>query len=291
MRVFVTGSSGFIGARLVHALRARGDCVQGVDWQAASEDGVLRTDLRKVSPNELREFDACVHLASDVGGFLHNAEDRGQVQYECELLRAVAALCRAKGCKRLVYTSSIAVFERAATFEHGALRWNTQRSHYARAKAEGERLVATLFDEFAVVRPTNVFGAVAPSLARNIGQSHVIPDLLRKIRAGETVEVMGDGRQVRNFVHVDDVVRFIITVLGGPARGWYNVRSNIQLSIAELARELLAITGVRRELVFRPEFLAYEPRPIEAFDMTEPLALGWRPLVTSLRDGMASASD
>ena len=287
MHVFITGSSGFVGRRLAHTLRAHGAQVEGVDFRALPGDPSLPIDLRELRAADLRPFDVCVHLASDVGGFLHNAADRGQVEYELELIRAVAELCRVKHCRRVIYASSIAVFERAKAFTRGTLTTNAQRSHYARAKAQGEKLVESLFEEFTIVRPTNIFGAAATCVDTTAGESHVIPELLRKIRANPTLEVLGDGRQMRNFVHVDDVVRFVMTVVQRPTRGWYNLRSDIQLSIAELAQELLEVTGQQRDIVFQPEYLRYEPQPIYPFDMAETLALGWQPMVNSLRDGLA----
>jgi UDP-glucose 4-epimerase len=290
VRVLITGSAGFVGGHLMEALRTAQHQVVGVDVRApAGDPASIRADLRSVSARAVGPFDVCVHLASDVGGFLHNCQRMGQVENEVSLLAAVAKLCTQVGCRRVVYMSSIAVFEVSDEFVAGPLQAFEQRTPYARAKAHAERALAGLFEEFVVVRPTNVFGPGQRRIGLRVGESHVIPDLLHKIRSGPQLEVLGDGTQRRNFIHVSDVVRFLLAVLQDPERGWFNLRSEIQLSIGMLAEELLKITGSRRNIVYRPDYLRYEPRPVEAFDLSGPLSIGWRPIVSSLAEGLRSS--
>lgn len=151
----------------------------------------------------------------------------------------------------------------------------------------GERLLAAQCQNFTVVRPTNVFGPHQPCAGAAVGESHVIPDLLRKLAAPAPFEVLGDGSQRRNFLHVDDLVRFLIAVLAGPPRAWFNVRSDIELTIGALANRLMQATGQHRPIAYRPEFMSYEPAPIRPFDLSAARAVGWRPLVADLVDGLA----
>lgn len=292
MRLLVTGSAGFVGRRLVPQLVRAGHQVVGIDRRARREPWSVRADLRdwRVDTRALAPFDACVHLASDVGGFLHNAAATQLVDYEVELLQAVTRLCRAQACPRIIYTSSIAVFETSGAFTSGPVTSDDQRTPYARAKAAGERVVAQAFDDFAILRPTNIFGAGQPAAGDIPGESHVIPDLLRKLRSPRPFELLGDGTQTRNFIHVDDVVAFVMTALTGGARGWFNLRSDILLTIDALAAALMQATGRRRAVRHRPEFMAYEPAPIRAFDLSPALALGWRPRVSELGAGLGDLS-
>lgn len=292
MRLLVTGSAGFVGRRLMPALARAGHDVLGIDRRAPGERGSVRADLRhwRADLGPMPRFDACVHLASDVGGFLHNAASPQLVAYELELLDAVTRLCRQAGCARIVYTSSIAVFETSGAFSAGPVAADEQRTPYARAKAAGEALVARQFDDFAIIRPTNIFGADQPALGDIPGESHVIPDLLGKLRAPPPLELLGDGTQLRNFIHVGDVVEFILLAVGGRAHGWFNLRSDILLSIDQLAAALMQATGRAREVRHRPEFMAFEPAPVRAFDLSAALALGWCPRVTDLVAGLGNLS-
>lgn len=292
MRVLVTGSAGFVGRRLMPALVRAGHQALGIDRRARRDPWSVRADLRgwRASAAGQPPFDACVHLASDVGGFLHNAAATELIAYERELLEAVTRLCHQHGCRRVVYTSSIAVFESSGAFTAGPIPADDQRTPYARAKAAGERLVARAFDDFAILRPTNIFGAGQPTVGDVPGESHVIPDLLRKLRSPLPLELLGDGTQTRNFIHVDDVVAFVLTALTSNARGWFNLRSDIQLSIDELAAALMQATGRWRAVRHRPEFMAYEPARVRAFDLSPALALGWRPRVADLVAGLGQLS-
>jgi UDP-glucose 4-epimerase len=186
----------------------------------------------------------------------------------------------------MIYASSIAVFEASGGFASAPLGDERPRTPYARAKAQGERMVEELFEEFVIVRPTNIFGPQQRRGRERVGESHVIPDLLHKIHSAERLEVLGDGRQVRNFIHVDDVAWFLVAALAAPARGWFNLRSDIQLSIGALATTLLRAVGQRRDIVYRPDYLRFEPHPIELFALDTALARGWRPLVRELTDGL-----
>ena len=292
MRLLVTGHAGFVGRRLMRALLREGHQVLGIDRRARDDRWSVRADVRhwRADPGALSRFDACVHLASDVGGFLHNAASSRLVDYEVELLEAVTRVCRQLRCTRLVYTSSIAVFETSGAFTAGPVAASDQRTPYARAKAIGESLVARHFDDFAIVRPTNIFGPGQPAAGGVAGQSHVIPDLLRKLRSPLPFEVLGDGTQTRNFIHVDDVAAFVLAALNSRASGWFNLRSELQLSINQLALALMKATGRHREVHHRAEFMAYEPAPIRAFDLAPALALGWRPKVGDLIAGLGDLS-
>jgi UDP-glucose 4-epimerase len=291
MKILVTGSAGFLGTPLVRALADSGHSVLGIDrFPDPRAPSFLRHDLRDpLSPRGWR-FDVCIHLASEVGGFLANATARGIEENELRLLRTVEQICRDSGCRRLLYASTINVFETGAPFVNGPLADRELRTPYARAKASAEAFVQGHFDQFVIFRPTNLFGPQQwhreRSAAGREGTRHVIPELLEKIYREDQLDVLGDGSQVRNFLHVSDAVSFLSAVLTTPARGWFNLRSDLFLSMSVLARELLRWTGHRRDLVYHPEYLAYEPRPIESFDVSPARSLGWEPAVHSLAQGL-----
>lgn len=294
-RLLVTGSSGFVGAALCERLVARGHRVVGLDERPGTFRGpFVQHDLtRPLATAEARErigaIDACLHLASTVGGFLMNVERADIVDRDRAITESVIALCRDLECRRLLFTSSINVFEISPTFDHAPLSRLDQRSPYAASKALTEARLAEALPHLVVVRPTNLYGRAQGRRHGRIGESHVIPDLLDKIdRGGDgELEVLGDGSQVRNFLHVDDMVDFLAGgALSIEGRAWLNLRSDLQLTIAELARQLLAFRGVERRLRFRPEYQRFELFRIGPFDLGPARARGFRPAIHRLDEGL-----
>lgn len=295
MRILVTGSSGFLGREVVRRLRELGHYVIGFDREP-SLDGdrsapelFFQVDLTSRIPTPIPHFERCIHLASDVGGFLYNANTQDLVDVERAMIGSVTECCRAVECGRVIYLSSINVFEGGDEYCHGPIRVASQVTPYARAKALGEAIIQESFPEFVIIRPTNVFGVGQKRSHIEVGQSHVIPDLLLKIDIGtDYLEVLGTGEQVRNFIHVTDVTEFLCRVIDAPVKGWFNLRSQITLRIGELAQELMRLRGVTRRVVFSPRFMEYEGRAFAEFDISTVAALGWRPKVLSIVEGLSA---
>ncbi len=288
MKIIVTGSAGFVGSSLIPSLQKLGHEAIGIDLRKDSLSSFcFRRDLRDISAQELPESTLCIHLASWVGGILRNHTEHGQEVYEIDLLKKVLEWKQERKLKRLIYLSSINVFENASGYESGALKWKNQTSPYARAKSRGEEFVQNNFTDFVVVRPTNLFGKAQALLGdHQVGTSHVIPDLLRKIDQGGELEVWGDGRQVRNFLHVSDLCSFLVLILKQPVQGFFNLRSEIEVSIAELAQSLLNFRKTKRAIKFLPEFLKYEMQRVSLFDIKDSLKLGWQAKVITIEQGL-----
>jgi len=289
MNILITGSAGFLGQTLVPHLQALGHFIIGVDLNLDTlSNQFIQQDLREGIPHLKKEISVCIHLASYVGGILSNNRESGQEVYELSLLESVRQFFFQQSCSRILYTSSINVFENNPDYTHGPLTLLNQRSPYARAKAKGEEFIQKNFQSYGIIRPTNLFGKNQTThKSDTIGSSHVIPELLKKImQPTDELEVLGDGQQIRNFIHVSDVSRFLEIILEQPSRGWYNLRSNIHLSILELAQSLNKFKGTKKKIVFKPEYLEYEPIPIQMFDMAIPERTGWKALISNMVDGL-----
>ncbi|NBX76910.1 MAG: NAD(P)-dependent oxidoreductase [Proteobacteria bacterium] len=291
MRILVTGSNGFLGRELVHKLQRHNHTVIGLDKDFESHsDQFIHHDLSEPLRISGATFDVCIHLASYVGGFLHNASTKGLENYELTLLKNVARFSRASHCSRFLYASTINVFEKNSLFCETPLPKLDQQTPYARAKALGERFVEESFSHFGIVRMTNLFGRSQAEKLKGRGTSHVIPELLRQISESTELEVLGDGNQERNFLHVSDAAVFYRLILKSPQRGWFNLRSDLQLSIKDLSKELMKWKQKELPIRFRPEYLRYEPNPIHLFNCTATNALGWKPQVSSILEGLERTS-
>jgi UDP-glucose 4-epimerase len=128
------------------------------------------------------------------------------------------------------------------------------------------------------------FNTVGPRQTGTYGM--VIPRFVKWALAGEPIHVYGSGDQSRCFCNVKDTVRAVIGLAAHPqAVGEiYNVGSREEITIADLARRVIARTGSRSELVFVPYDQAYEKgfedmfRRVPSNDKIK-AAIGWQPTI------------
>lgn len=287
MKILVTGSAGFLGQWFVRDLRLANHHVIGIDRNPEIESHqFIQHDLRAPVVGQKLDFDVCIHLASSVGGFLFNAHDSNLIETEILVLKNLKQLCAQSNCSRLIFASSMNVFENSGVQEEGPLKVRDQKTPYAMAKVQAESYIADHFENFSIFRPTNFFGPEQPRSGHAYGESHVIPDLLQKIREQETIEVFGDGNQIRNFIHIFDVSNFILLLLKNPQTTYAHLRSDLFLSIGELARQLLLFSNSSKQVRYLVDYLKYEPVKISNFPILAASALGWRPQIQSIQDGL-----
>ena len=115
----------------------------------------------------------------------------------------------------------------------------------------------------------------------------MIPRFVAAALAGEPLEVHGDGTQTRCFCHVSDTVRALAALMAEPSTAGriYNVGSTDRITIGDLARRVIELTGSSSELVFVPYEQVYGQGIDEMFHRAPAIerieeAVGWRPTRT-----------
>jgi nucleoside-diphosphate-sugar epimerase len=193
------------------------------------------------------------------------------------------------GVRRLVYASSSSVYGDTAELPKHEGMPVSPRSPYAAAKLAGEaycRAFASVFPlETVCLRFFNVFG---PRQDPTSQYAAVVPRFVTRMLAGQPAEVVGDGRQTRDFTFVANAVEAcrLAAVAGPPAVGEaMNVGCGDRISVLDLAGLVNDLLGDSIEPVFTPA------RPGDVRDSQAAIAkagrlLGYRPLV-SIRDGLA----
>ncbi len=149
---------------------------------------------------------------------------------------------------------------------------------YSASKAAADLLVRSYHKTFGlntvITRCSNNFGPYQDD-------TKLIPLFIKKLKAGETVPLYGDGSNMRDWLHVSDHVRAVDVVFNnGKAGEIYNVGGTHELSNLELVHKLLTLTG-RDEtaIVHVPDRLGHDFRyAINATKITT--QLGWKPAVT-----------
>ena len=309
MKCLVTGAAGFIGSHLCTRLAARGDEVWGLDDLSKGkleniEHLLPYTNFHfvpgAITREEVRELvaksDIIYHLAAVVG-VKHYVEDPAKVieVNVCQTLRLLELAWQLD--KKVIFTSTSEIYGKNSEvpFHEGANRVygpsSADRWCYAVSKSAAEHLClyyARRGLPLVILRYFNVYGPGADSSA----YGGVATRFINQALSNEPLTVHGDGSQTRCFTYVDDIVGG--TLEAGSRREAegkiFNLGHRRETSILELGQLILAVSGIKGEIVFQPyeEFYGpyYEdiPRRVPDLSAAEEI-LGYRPKV-SLEEGL-----
>lgn len=262
--MLVTGAAGFIGSHLVEALLARGTEVVGVDnFDAFYPRAMKERNLAEVGARagfSFREQDmldvpalralltpetVVVHLAAKAGVRPSLADPVGYARANVTGTAAVLEAARQAGVSRIVFGSSSSVYgdSTPAPFREDAVAV-VPVSPYAATKRAGELFLSAVAPIFgfkaASLRFFTVYGPrQRPDLAIHL--------FARKMVAGETLTLFGDGTQARDYTYCDDVIAGVIAAIDWTATAnigveTFNLGGNrsvpTEAMVAEIARAL-----------------------------------------------------
>lgn len=252
-KALVTGSNGFVGAHMVRALDERRYWVDGVDIS----DGI---DARDVFTTYDDHYDLVVHCAAHVGGRVDiDGRPLYLAGYNLSLDGGLFEWVTRTRPDQVVYFSSSAAYPVALQEDEWAVDGYLLRedeidvtdpdpgdASYGMVKLVGERLAA-MANEAGI--PTYVF---RPFSGYGPGQSMDYPfpsfaDRARRRR--DPFEIWSDGSQVRDFVHIDDVVGGVLACLDADNRGPLNLCTGRGVSFDELASMFTAAAGYAPKVV------------------------------------------
>ncbi len=286
MRVAVTGASGFIGRPLVARLGAEGHEVAASDLKAG--EGVTLLDLRDRAGVHrwIGEAQADVVVAMGAISGPMVAPDDPELVFASNIggtLNILEAMRRA-GVGRLVFLSSIAVYarrgDRSPVPEDAAL---ASIDPYSASKVAGEAMVAAYTARFGLsaisLRVSTVYG---PGRAT----PYIIGKLIASARDGSVVEVSGRHDNMRQYVHVDDVVEAIRRAIATPLAGHMpiNITGGTYTSEVEVAELIQRQLPAARFIAKDSEGGDGDFGPLD-IGRAERL-LGYRPVV-ALENGLA----
>lgn len=292
MRILVTGGSGFIGRQFVKALSADGARVRVVDLRPHPDPAVdfVQGDIADgvvVEAAFAGGMDAVVHLAA-VTSVLKSVEHPEETfQTNVAGTHRILEGARAAGVKALVFSSTNAVtgpMEAPAITERATLRPLTP---YGATKAAAEMLMSAYTSVYGVrctcLRLTNVYG---PGMQ---AKDSIVARLMRGIRLGTTFEIYGDGKQVRDYVHVSDVVAAASLALADES--WHGpvvIGAGKSLSVLEVVDEVRRVTGAEVPVRHGPAKAGEMPAVI--VDAERARDHGWAPRY-GFSDGVAGVWD
>jgi UDP-glucose 4-epimerase len=278
-RVLVTGGSGFVGRQVVAQLTRHGAQVRVVDLNTHPDPSVdlVQGDIGDRAVLE-RAFeggvDAVVHLAA-VTSVLRSLE-HPQFTYATNVAgtHQVLDAARGAGVRALAFASTNAVtgpMEGPAISERATLRPLTP---YGATKAAAEMLMSAYTSSYGIrcasLRLTNVYG---PGMQ---AKDSIVARLMRAIRLGKTFEIYGDGRQVRDYVHVADVAAAMeLALMHEEWQGPMVIGTGQSLSVLEVVEEVRRVSGAQLDVRHGPAKPGEMPAVI--VDPSRALAAGWTP--------------
>ena len=283
MRILVTGGAGFIGSHFVKRLLRAGEDVVVLDKltysgnRANLPDGVELQQGDIAEPDDVaraaRGCDAIVNFAAEthVDRSILSAEEFGRTEFRGT--QVLLEHLRESG-QRLVQVSTDEVYgdleSGGSSRETDALR---PSSPYSAAKAAGDLLISAYVRTFAVnasvTRGSNTYGP-------NQYPEKFIPLFVTNALDGEALPLYGDGRQVRDWLYVEDHCAGIELVLrDGEPGEVYNVGGDDEHENLEVAQRLIELTGADPSLLRRVEDRPGHDRRY-SLDTAKLGSLGWR---------------
>ena len=300
MRVLITGGAGFLGSHLCDRLLAEGHEVICIDnlrtGRKENVAGLLaRRDFAFLQQDVTEPFfvegkvDAVLHFASP-------ASPKDYLEHPIHTLKVggpgtyhALGLAKAQG----------AIFILASTSEvYGDPEVNPQpetywghvnpvgpRSVYDEAKRYAEAMTVAYQRAHGLrTRILRIFNTYGPRMRLNDGRA--LPTLMSQALRGDPLTVYGDGSQTRSFCYVSDLVEGIyhLLLISDPAPLLLNLGNPEEVTLRQLAQEILEISGSRSQVVFQP-LPEDDPKRRRPDVHRAQQILGWEPRVAR-REGL-----
>jgi NADH dehydrogenase len=240
MKVLVTGGTGFVGPRIVHALRAQGREVRALvrSTERGAKLATLGAELVSgdvTDPASMRAaLEGCTHVVHLVAIIKGRPTDFERVM--AQATRDLVAAAKDAGVNRFVLMSAL-----------GTTETTKDAVPYYAAKWAMERAVIESGLEYVVFRPSFVFG-----------RGGALPTFVRQVRYSPVVTVIGSGKQRIQPIYVDDVAEYFARAVDAPgaANRIFEIGGPEVVTWDELYLTIAKVLGKRRRLAHVPSTLA-----------------------------------
>jgi UDP-glucose 4-epimerase len=300
MRVLITGGAGFIGSHLADHYVNAGHTVTLLDnFSTGSQSNIAHLEGKVTTiDGDIRNVELIDQLTKDSDLVLHMAAALGVntiLESPLESMSTnitgseVVLNAAAKHNKRIVIASTSEIYGKnpkqplseiddRVVGAPQKIRWT-----YSDAKAIEEAMAFALYQEEKLpVTTVRLFNTVGPRQTGRYGM--VVPRFVHAALKNEPITIYGDGTQSRVFCHVLDAVSAIAAMAATDSTigDVYNVGGTGEVTIKQLAEQVLLVTGSRSEITYTPYSDAY-PAGFEDIQRRVPdiskvkSAIGWAP--------------
>jgi len=265
-RILVTGGSGFLGSFLCESLLNDGHDVLCVDnFQTGSRRNILH--LQDNPRFEVMRHDVTFPLYVEVDEIYNLACPASPVHYQRDPVQTTkTSVIGAINMLGLAKRLGIPILQASTSEIYGDPDVHPQPEDYRGLVSvsgpracydEGKRCAETLFFDYqrrhnVPIRVARIFNTYGPRMNRDDGR--VVSNFVVQALRGEPITLYGDGRQTRAFCFVDDLVEGLMRLMNveGTLDGAVNLGNPTEVTIAAIAERIIALTGSRSEIVYRP---------------------------------------
>lgn len=263
-RVLITGGAGFIGSHFVEHFQGTADVrvldnfrsgfqhnLDGFDYELIKGSVTDRKSVRAA----MEGVDYVFHLAAMV-----SVPESMDDPVACNVINAAGTLivleeAAKAGVKKLCFSSSAAIYGDNPTVPKVETMLAEPKSPYAVTKLDGEYYCKMFNDEgklaTACMRYFNVFG---PRQDPGSQYAAAVPIFIDRAVKNEPITIYGDGAQTRDFIYVKDIVAANVYLAENTEQsGVYNVAYGQSITVNDLAKKIIELTGSKSEIQYAPE--------------------------------------
>ncbi|OLS25542.1 MAG: dTDP-glucose 4,6-dehydratase [Candidatus Heimdallarchaeota archaeon LC_2] len=257
-KILITGGAGFIGLNLVHSLMKNNEIVVIDDLSFGYKQNIpekvmfIEKDILEITPADITNYNPTIiiHCAASLGVENVSLNPASVIDINYHGTRKLLESIENYSLKFFIYASTSEIYgesPKIGSKEDGIV---SPQTPYSSSKLLAEWDVKLSCErrnlDFVIVRFFNVFGQFQDN-------RFVIPKFFENAKRNLDIEVVDDGTQIRTFVHVNDVVKIIFTLINKPSNyGILNIGSPYLISILDLAKLIKNISNSESNIIFKP---------------------------------------
>ena len=297
-RILVTGGAGFIGSHLCERLlAARHLVISAANYFTGRKENVAHLIGNPFF--EVLRHDVTFPLYVEVDWIFNLACPASPIHYQHDPVQTTkTSVHGAINMLGLAKRTRARIFQASTSEVYGDPELHPQREDYRGSVNpigpracydEGKRCAETLFFDYhrqhnLRIKVARIFNTYGPRMHPSDGR--VVSNFIMQALRGEPITMYGEGAQTRSFCYVDDLIEGFIRLMDSPdaVTGPVNLGNPVEFTIRQLAEQVLALTGSKSKLEFRP-LPADDPKQRQPDISRAKGTLGWEPKVP-LEEGL-----
>ena len=251
LKVLIIGSEGFVGYNLVHGLSEK--------FQILTSDIVEKNGLDNYTQCNITNYDQVVKTVKDVDVVINLAthslvsslgEETRNAEVNIIGLLNILQACRKNNIKKVIFTSASSLIGEPESFEVSENHSAKPKTAYGKTKLVSEhylRLFQELYEiNFVIFRFFNIYGPHQ--------KNGLIPSLYKKISSNEPVTIFGDGKQLRDFVYIEDILSFFEKAISNnfANNSIYNIGTGVGTTIYDVITQMAEMLDTKLQIQREP---------------------------------------